>query len=188
MEKENHGALTFLGIVSILYGLIYALLGTLSLIGSITGIFPGHEEQKIITVVLSYTITIISIIVGITSIKGKYKKTKEIGIILVALGLISLIYNQLTQNIFNSFDCIAIVLGAGIIYLSYVAEIRHTELKKAIERKKEKERKEKEKKLTKTKEEPKKKTSKTTPKKSTTKNSVKNTTKSTKSKTTKKEK
>lgn len=183
MEKENHGALTFLGIVSILYGLIYALLGTLSLIGSITGIFPGHEEQKIITVVLSYTITIISIIVGITSIKGKDKKTKRIGIILVALGLISLIYNQLTQNIFNSFDCIAIVLGAGIIYLSYVAEIRHTELKKAIERKKEKE-----KKLTKTKEEPKKKTSKTSPKKNTTKSSVKNTTKSTKSKTTKKEK
>lgn len=182
MEKEKHEALTFLGIVSIIYGLMYALLGTLSLMGSITGVFPGHERQEIVIVVLSYIITIISIIIGITSIKGKYKSTKKIGAILIAVGLISLIYNQLTQNMFNSFDCIAIVLGAGIIYLAYVAEIRDKELKKALERK---ERKKKEKKLDETKEKPKKKTTKkTTTKKST----IKSSTKSTKTKTTKKEK
>lgn len=172
MEKENHGALTCLGIISIIFGLIYALLGTLSLTQSITGIFPGHEEKKIITIILAYTITIISIICGILSIKGKYKSTKKIGIILAIIGLISLIYNQLTQNTFNSFDCIAIVLSAGIIYLAYIAEIRYNELKKALERKQKKERKEKEKKETK-KEDKKEDKKPTTKKKSTTKKTTK---------------
>ena len=57
MEKENHGALTFLGVVMILYGLTYAVLGTLSLAGTITGVLPGHEKQEIIVIVLSYIIT-----------------------------------------------------------------------------------------------------------------------------------
>lgn len=139
MERENHGALTFLGVVTILYGLAYALLGTLSLLGIIVGVLPGHEEQKILIVVLSYLITIIALIGGTTSIKGSYQNTKKISIILIIIGLISLICNKLTQNMFNSFDCIAIVLGIGIFYLAVSAEKRQQEIikaKKEIEKKK----------------------------------------------------
>lgn len=138
MKKENHGALTFLGIVMIVYGLIYALLGTLSLTETIVGVLPGHEQKEIIIILLSYTITLISIICGVMSIKGKYKITKLMSIILAAIGLISLIYTQLTINMFNSFDCIAIVLSAGTFYLALLAEKRHIEFLKAKERKKQK--------------------------------------------------
>ena len=144
MERENHGALTFLGVVMILYGLTYAILGTLSLAGTITGVLPGHEKQEIIVVVLSYIITLISLIGGIASMRGKYKTAKTIGIIFAIVGLASLISNQLTQDMFNSFDCIAMVLGAGIFYLSSVAEIRQKALEKTKERQKKKQKKEKE--------------------------------------------
>ena len=137
MEKENHGALTFLGVVMILYGLTYAVLGTLSLAGTITGVLPGHEKQEIIVIVLSYIITLISLIGGVASIKGKYKSAKTIGIIFAIVGLASLISNQLTQDMFNSFDCIAMVLGAGIFYLASAAKIRHKELEKARAKQKE---------------------------------------------------
>ena len=51
MKSEGHGTLTFLGVVMIIFGLVYALLGTLSLMGTITGVLPGHEEQEIIVVI-----------------------------------------------------------------------------------------------------------------------------------------
>ena len=168
MEKENHGALTFLGVVMILYGLTYAVLGTLSLAGTITGVLPGHEKQEIIVIVLSYMITLISLIGGVASIKGKYKSAKTIGIIFAIVGLASLISNQLTQDMFNSFDCIAMVLGAGIFYLASVAEIRHKELEKARARQK------KAKEATKKEERKKPSTKKTTTKKSTTKTTKQN--------------
>lgn len=170
MEKENHGALTFLGVVMIIYGLTYAILGTLSLAGTITGVLPGHEKQEIIVIVLSYIITLISLIGGVASIKGKYKSAKTIGIIFAIVGLASLISNQLTQDMFNSFDCIAMVLGAGIFYLASVAEIRHKELEKARARQKQKKAKE----ATKKEERKKPSTKKTTTKKSTTKTTKQN--------------
>lgn len=96
----------------IIYGLIYALLGTLSLTETIIGVLPGHEQKEIIIIIiiLSYTITLISVVCGIMSIKGKYKNAKIISILLAAIGLISLIYTQITQNMFSNFDCIAIIV------------------------------------------------------------------------------
>ncbi len=138
MKRENHEALTFLGTVMIIYGLIYALLGTLSLTETIMGVLPGHEQKEIIIIILSYTITLISVICGIMSIKGKYKNAKIISIFLAAIGLISLIYTQLAQDMFNSFDCIAIVLSAGIFYLTLLAEKKHVEFLKAQKQKKQK--------------------------------------------------
>ena len=44
VKKESNGALTFFGILMILFGLVYAILGTLSLMGTITGLLPGHEK------------------------------------------------------------------------------------------------------------------------------------------------
>ena len=135
MKKWNHGALTFLGTVMIIYGLIYALLGTLSLTETIIGVLPGHEQKEIIIIILSYTITLISVVCGIMNIKGKYKNAKIISILLAAIGLISLIYTQITQNMFSSFDCIAIVLSTGIFYLNLLAEKRHIKFLKAQKQK-----------------------------------------------------
>lgn len=136
MKKEKHGALTFLGIVMIIYGLMYALLGTLSLTETIMGVLPGHEQKEIIIIILSYTITLISVVCGIMNIKGTYKTAKMMSIILAAIGLISLIYTQITQNMFNSFDCIAIILSTGVFYLNLLAEKRHIEFLKAQKQKK----------------------------------------------------
>lgn len=127
----------------IIYGLIYALLGTLSLTETIIGVLPGHEQKEIIIIIiiLSYTITLISVVCGIMNIKGKYKNAKIISILLAAIGLISLIYTQITQNMFSSFDCIAIVLSTGIFYLNLLAEKRHVEFLKAKKQKTVKKRK-----------------------------------------------
>lgn len=127
----------------IIYGLIYALLGTLSLTETIIGVLPGHEQKEliIIIIILSYTITLISVVCGIMSIKGKYKNAKIISILLAAIGLISLIYTQITQNMFSNFDCIAIVLSTGIFYLNLLAEKRHVEFLKAKKQKTVKKRK-----------------------------------------------
>lgn len=122
MNKNNNGALKFLGIVMIIFGLVYALLGTLSLIGIITGVLPGHENQDAIIVTLSYIIAIIAIVGGVISIKRKLDKAKIIGIVFATIGLISLVYTQIIQNTFNNFDCITIVLGLGITILSIIAE------------------------------------------------------------------
>ena len=122
MNKNNNGALKFLGIVMIIFGLLYALLGTLRLIGIITGVLPGHENQDAIIVTLSYIIAIIAIVGGVISIKRKLDKAKIIGIVFATIGLISLVYTQIIQNTFNNFDCITIVLGLGITILSIIAE------------------------------------------------------------------
>ena len=122
MKKESNGALTFFGILMILFGLVYAILGTLSLMGTITGLLPGHEKQEIIIVVLSYVIAIISFIGGIASVKRKYGTAKVIGLVFTIVGLASLIYVQLTQETFNTFDCIAMLLGVSIFYLSSTAK------------------------------------------------------------------
>ena len=139
MKKENHEMLTFIGIVTIIYGLMYAILGALSSYGIIEGALPAHENHYKLALTLSYLITIISFVNGILSIKGSFKKNIRVSIILSIMGLISLIYNLLTQNIFNNFDCIAIVLSLASIYLTLSAENRQKEFKKSFKRKKKKE-------------------------------------------------
>ena len=122
LKKEEHTALKIIGSISILYGIIYAILGTLSLIKIISGVLPGHEQQKIILTILSYIITIISIYIGVICIKGNIKKIKFISIILTIIGLISFIYNQVIIDFCNNFDGIAVVLGIGIYILAITQE------------------------------------------------------------------
>ena len=137
MKSEGHGTLTFLGVVMIIFGLVYALLGTLSLMGTITGVLPGHEKQEIIIVILSYIIAILAIIGGITSVRGKFATARTVSLIFAVIGLVSLIYNQVTQDTFNNFDCITMVLGAGICYLATTAKKEDDQIK-AIQAKKKK--------------------------------------------------
>lgn len=135
MKSEGHGTLTFLGVVMIIFGLVYALLGTLSLMGTITGVLPGHEEQEIIIVILSYIIAILAIIGGITSVRGKFATARTVSLIFAVIGLVSLIYNQVTQDTFNNFDCITMVLGAGIFYLATTAKKEDDQVKAIKEKK-----------------------------------------------------
>lgn len=91
MKKEGNGAIMFLGLIMILYAIMYALLGTLSLLGEITGVLPGHEEQEIIIVILSYAIAIIAVIGGIACIRTKFDLARKIAVIFAIIGLASLI-------------------------------------------------------------------------------------------------
>ena len=49
-KKNTSGVLKVLGVLMILFGVIYALLGTLALMGTLTGMLPGHEKQEVILV------------------------------------------------------------------------------------------------------------------------------------------
>lgn len=122
MKKEEHTALKIIGFITIIYGIAYAVLGTLSLIKLITGVLPGHEQQKILLSILSYIVTIVSIYAGVICIKGNVKKIKFISIILGIVGLISFIYNQIIIDFCNNFDGIALVLGVGIYILAITHE------------------------------------------------------------------
>lgn len=128
-KEEGSGALKILGVTMIVFGILYAVLGTLSLLGIITGPFPGHENQEPIIVTLSYITLVVSILGGIASIKGNMNNIKTIGVIFATIGFISLIYTLLTQKVFNNFDCITIVLGIGIIILATIAKMENDKIK-----------------------------------------------------------
>ena len=44
-NNNNSGVLKFFGILMILFGLIYAILGTVALMGKLGGVLPGHDAQ-----------------------------------------------------------------------------------------------------------------------------------------------
>ena len=96
MKNEGSGALNFIGIIMIIFGLAYAILGTLSIVGVISGVSPCLENQKLTIILLTYITSIIAIIGGIISIKGNYKNIQTIGIIFAIIGLIS--FNKVGEN------------------------------------------------------------------------------------------
>ena len=136
MKEERSGALKLLGVIMILFGIGYAILGTLSLLGIIIGPLPGHEHGEAVIVTLSYITLIVAILGGIASIKGSLKNVRIIGIIFIAIGIISLIYTYLIEKIFNNFDCITVVLGIGIIILATLSKMENEKVKAVREAKK----------------------------------------------------
>lgn len=135
MKEERSGALKLLGVIMILFGIGYAILGTLSLLGIIIGPLPGHEHGEAVIVTLSYITLIVAILGGIASIKGSLKNVRIIGIIFIAIGIISLIYTYLIEKIFNNFDCITVVLGIGIIILATLSKMENEKVKAVREAK-----------------------------------------------------
>ena len=115
MKKKN-GVLTFFGVVMILFALFYALLGTLSLVGTVEGILPGHEQEEIVIIVLSYVVALVSLVGGIACVKGNKTLARVIGIIFALVGFVSLVYLQIAQETFSTFDCIAMLLGLSVVY------------------------------------------------------------------------
>lgn len=113
-KNSNSGTLKIFGAVALLFGIVYAILGTLALTGAVSGLLPGHEAQEALVVVLAYAVAILAIICGATCIKGVYSVCRALGLVFAVLGLVSLIYLQITQDSFSIADCIALVLGAAI--------------------------------------------------------------------------
>ena len=111
--KKNTGVLKGFGFVMIIFGVIYAILGTLALAGVLGGILPGHESQEVLVLFLAY---------ATACLRGNMQTARIFGGIIAVIGLVSLIYLQITQDTFNLFDCIAVVLGVSIFYQAGKAE------------------------------------------------------------------
>ena len=110
-EKSNNSAsLKVLGVIALLFGLVYAVVGTLVLMG----LLEGHETQEIIVIVLAYAVALFGLICGIICIKGAMDAARAMGLVLAVAGLVSLVYAQFTVGSFNVIDCIGMVLGASI--------------------------------------------------------------------------
>ncbi len=122
MKNMNSNALKFSGIIMAVFAVIYALVGTLALMGTINGALPGHEKQEILVALLSYGVALFALVCGIACIKGVTKLAKLFGAIFAAVGLVALIYLQVTQDAFRIFDCLAVCFGISIFYSALKVE------------------------------------------------------------------
>ncbi|HIT33363.1 MAG TPA: hypothetical protein IAC31_01870 [Candidatus Faecousia intestinigallinarum] len=122
MKKTNLTALKFTGIIMIVFALIYAIVGTLALMGTINGALPGHESQEVLVVVLAYAVALFAFICGVVCIKGKTGLAKVFGAIFAIVGFGSLVYLQVAQNTFNIVDCMAACFGVSIFCISSKVE------------------------------------------------------------------
>ena len=113
-KNANNGVLKVFGVILILFGLLYAVVGTLAVLGKAGGVLPGHDAQEMLVIVLAYAAALLALICGIAGLSGSLGVCKILGILLAVIGLAALIYTQLTQDAFNFFDCATLVLGAGM--------------------------------------------------------------------------
>lgn len=70
MDKNNSSVLKVFGIVMILFGAVYAILGTVALMGELGGLLPAHADQETLIVVLAYGVALLAIICGVACVKG----------------------------------------------------------------------------------------------------------------------
>lgn len=108
---KSNSTMKVSGILMILFGIVYAILAIMAYTGSVKGLLPGHESQEVMVAVLSAAVALLALIGGIYAVMGNKPVAKVIGFVFAAVGLVSLIYLQFTQNTFNIADCIAMVLG-----------------------------------------------------------------------------
>lgn len=118
MQDYNKSSLKALGVMMIIFAIIYALVGTLALAGVISGALPGHENEEILIVVLGYAVALLTLICGIVCVAGNVGASKFFGIIFAVLGLISLIYQQIANGTFSTFDCLAMCFGVAIFSIA----------------------------------------------------------------------
>ena len=70
MKNTNTTALKFTGIIMIVFAIVYAIVGTLALIGTVNGALPGHESQETLVVVLAYAVALFALICGVACVKA----------------------------------------------------------------------------------------------------------------------
>ena len=122
MKNENSNALKFTGVIMIVFAVIYAIVGTLALMGTINGALPGHESQEVLVVLLAYVVALCALICGIACVKGITKTAKILGILFAIAGLVSLIYLQVSQDSFSIVDCLAVCYGISIFGIASKVE------------------------------------------------------------------
>ena len=114
-SKQSSGALKGFGVVLLLFGLVYAVVGTLALVGTMQGVLPGHETQEILVVVLAYAVAVLNVLTGIVCLAGARTAARVRGVIVAIVGAAGVIYNQIVLDSFNYFDFASLLLGISIV-------------------------------------------------------------------------
>lgn len=122
MKNTNLAGLKACGLIMFIFGVVYALVGTMALAGIISNVLPGHEAQEVIIVVLAYAIAILGIVCGIVCMKGVTGAAKVCGIIFAGIGLASLVYQQVMYDTFAIADCLAMCYGVAIFSIASKVE------------------------------------------------------------------
>ena len=112
--SNNNAFMKKIGIVTILYALLYVILGTMAMAGIVQGILPGHESGEMNLMLFCYLIAVFGIICGGACIAGKTHMSGILGLIITIIAIISFFYAGLVVGMINIADLVAIVLGVAI--------------------------------------------------------------------------
>ena len=113
-QKTNGITLKIFGVIMLLFGLVYGIVGSLALAGTLQGVLPGHQAQEILVIVLAYGVALLAIVCGILCLKNVATGAMVTGILLALLGLAGVVYNQIALDSFNLFDMLGLLFGVSI--------------------------------------------------------------------------
>lgn len=113
-QNTNRTTLKIFGVIMLLFGIVYGIVGSLALAGTLQGVLPGHQTQETLVIVLAYGVALLAIICGILCLKNVATGAMVTGIILALLGLAGVIYNQIALDSFNLFDMLGLLFGVSI--------------------------------------------------------------------------
>ena len=113
-QNTNRTTLKIFGVIMLLFGLVYGIVGSLALAGTLQGILPCHQTQEILVIVLAYGVALLAIVCGILCLKNVAAGAMVTGILLALLGLAGVIYNQIALDSFNLFDMLGLLFGVSI--------------------------------------------------------------------------
>ena len=113
-QNTNRTTLKIFGVIMLLFGLVYGIVGSLALAGTLQGVLPGHQAQEILIIVLAYGVALLAIVCGILCLKNVAAGAMVTGILLALLGLAGVVYNQIALDSFNLFDMLGLLFGVSI--------------------------------------------------------------------------
>ena len=113
-QKTNGITLKIFGVIMLLFGLVYGIVGSLALAGTLQGVLPGHQAQEILVIVLAYGVALLAIVCGILCLKNVATGAMVTGVLLALLGLAGVVYNQIALDSFNLFDMLGLLFGVSI--------------------------------------------------------------------------
>ena len=113
---SNKSSLKMYGYIMIAYGILYALLGTIAAAGLVQGLLPGQESGEMLLMVLVYVIAILAIVCGYVCLRRYNDMAMKLGLVFALLGIVSLVYTQVSMESFSVIDCITMIVGVVIFY------------------------------------------------------------------------
>ena len=113
-QNTNRTTLKIFGVIMLLFGIVYGIVGSLALAGTLQGVLPGHQAQEILVIVLAYGVALLAIVCGILCLKNVATGAMVTGILLALLGLAGVVYNQIALDSFNLFDMLGLLFGVSI--------------------------------------------------------------------------